>query len=340
MKRVTQFALGALLALASIEAGLQLLPVSSATNTGYYIDPLILTYPAHHEFTVSTGWDLKNGRSHRSNNFGFVDTRDFSPDPNAVALIGDSFVEANMLAEQDRLGAVLERQLGRPVYSLGAPGTSLFDYLTRARFAAEHFGIRRFVFLIERGDMRQVLCGSGNNHGQCYDARADRMVRVPDHEISAIKAVARHSALAQYLFSQLKINPSSWRGAPISAHAALGRRTAIEDPVADDVARRIVERFIAGLPTGAAPPLLLIDARRERHTQTDEWNDHHMSMLADAASTSGWKVVDLTSTFNAWRQRTGLAIEVGPFDAHWNREGHHLAAHAAARALPPDWHLH
>ena len=36
--------------LAACELGLRALPVSSATLTGYYTDPLILTYPAHHRW--------------------------------------------------------------------------------------------------------------------------------------------------------------------------------------------------------------------------------------------------------------------------------------------------
>ena len=43
---------GALLTLLALELVLRLLPVSTATLTGYYIDPLILTYPPRHRFTL------------------------------------------------------------------------------------------------------------------------------------------------------------------------------------------------------------------------------------------------------------------------------------------------
>ena len=44
--------------LLSCEALFRVLPVSTATMTGYYLDPYILSYPADHEWTASTGWDL------------------------------------------------------------------------------------------------------------------------------------------------------------------------------------------------------------------------------------------------------------------------------------------
>src|SRR5882672_9601140 len=164
--------LGCLAALLALELLFRLLPTSTATRTGYHIDPLIITYAPHHEFTLSSGWSLSNAHRYRANNFGFLTSREFVPDPSAVALIGDSFVEASSLAEDERLGAQLERELsGRPVYTMGSPGSSLLDYAERMRFAHDRFGIVDFVLLVERGDVRQALCGSNNIQGPCLDPR-------------------------------------------------------------------------------------------------------------------------------------------------------------------------
>ncbi len=91
----------------------------------------------------------------------------------AVALIGDSFVEASMLPAQERPGAQLERALvpTRPVYAMGVPGTALLDYAERIRLAHERFGVRDFVLLMERFDVRQSFCGSGNVGGSVPAAR-------------------------------------------------------------------------------------------------------------------------------------------------------------------------
>src|SRR6185312_9759582 len=147
---------GGVAALLMLEIALRILPVPTSTATGYYYDPLILTYPAGHQFRVATGWDLECTQSLRANNFGFVADHDFVTDPNAIALIGDSFVEASMLPAAERLGPQIERRVApRKVYAFGSPGSALIDYGERMRFAAEHFGIHDFVLLMEQGDIAQ-----------------------------------------------------------------------------------------------------------------------------------------------------------------------------------------
>jgi hypothetical protein len=110
------FCLGLLGVLIAAEAALQLLPVSTATMRGYHHDADVLTYPSHHRWQTATGWDLRNAERLQSNNWGFAAARDFLPDPRAIALIGDSYVEASMLPVSDRPAAQLERLLhARPV---------------------------------------------------------------------------------------------------------------------------------------------------------------------------------------------------------------------------------
>ena len=174
--------LGVTIAVVALEIVFRLLPVSSSSASGYYIDANILTYPAGQRFTTATGWNLKNPQHHKANNYGFVGDHDFSRNPKALALIGDSFVEASMLAPDERLAAQLESQLpGRIVFAMGGPGSSLLDYAERLRFASQEFGTRDFVLLLEYGDVGQALCGSGNVHAACLDREtlAPRIVKQP-----------------------------------------------------------------------------------------------------------------------------------------------------------------
>ena len=178
--------------------------------TGFYIDPRIQTYPPHHRFRYSTGWDLRDPQLVTTNNCGFVSDRDFVRDPSAVALIGDSYAEAASLPVPDRPGAQLERALGggRPVYAMGAAGTALLDYAERIRFAHENFGICDFVIMMERSVARQSLCGSGNVVSQCLDPTTLAPRTEVPGQPAQIKRLLRHSAFAQYLASQLKVVPS------------------------------------------------------------------------------------------------------------------------------------
>ncbi|QID17163.1 hypothetical protein G3580_05600 [Nitrogeniibacter mangrovi] len=339
LRKTALFLLGALLLLVALEAVLQCLPVSTSTMVGHYIDPAIQTYPPHHRFTVATGWDLKNARTHRTNNYGFVDDRDFHPDPRAIAVIGDSFIEANMLPASARIGPQLERILGVPVYSMGVPGTSLLDYARRARFAHKTLKIERFVFVIETGDVRQMLCGSGNYDHDCIDPKTLQLREISAAPAGTLKQIVRHSALAQYLFSQLRVDPGQWLHAvkawfaPAAAHGATGTKPKADtNPVSPALADTLITDFFAALPATTQPPLIVIGTSHARG-QSARWNAADMQQLAERATAAGMPVVRLAEAFEQWQARTGLSTAVGPYDGHWNAAAHRVAAETVAAAM-------
>jgi len=336
--------------LAGAELLCRVLPVSTATETGYYFDPHILTTPAHHTWTMSTGWDLRNAQRLRSNNFGFASERDFVPDRNAVALIGDSFVEASMLDERDRPGPQLERALGgsRAVYAMGSPGTSLLDYAERIRFAHQRFGIRDFVLLMERGDVQQSLCGSGNSHGPCLDEKTF----APRIELHApaggAKRLLRHSALAQYLMSQLKLSAQRlWRQAvlqarpaatPLARHAnqsAVPAASTLDMSVApaiDAVTSSFFARIAPYRETTGRLVIVLDSDRRRIAGGMVSANAERERFMA-LARAAGAIVVDTQPPFVEQMRHSPLRLEVGPYDGHFNALAVGIIARLAADAL-------
>jgi len=343
MKRAFGYFLaGVLCSAVALELVFRVLPVSTSTQVGYYIDPLILTYPPHLGFKVATGWDLRNAHHHRSNNYGFLTRRDFVPDARAVALIGDSYVEASMLPEPDRLGGQLQHLLpARPVYALGGPGSNLLDYAERARFAAARFRISDFVFLIERGDVRQVLCGSGNIHARCLDpvTLAPRIEKLPGP--GTAKNLLRHSALAQYLFSQLKINPAAlptqvkeaFSSAPSPAAAATSTVPGPGDLPLETV-DAIVGMFFRNLQAyGVTRVVLVFDCKRDALATADSASDPVRDRFMQRAAQYGAIVVDMEPAFRRFVQETGLSLSVAPSDGHWNVEANRLAAEQIAPIL-------
>ncbi len=317
---------------------------------GYYFDPDVLTYPAKHEWTVSTGWSMRNPQRLRSNNYGFVSAVDFHPDPRAVALIGDSYVEASMLDARDRPESQLQALLGdsRRVYGFGAPGTALLDYAQRIRLANEQFKITDFVVWLERGDARQSLCSSGNIHSRCLDpdTLAPRVQRRP--EPTWAKRIARHSVLAQYLFGQLKVD------LPAIATATL-RRSVPGEPgtlpardsssrTSEDVPRladrnvkivdTVLDRFFEQIgPYARGRLIFLVDGYRKAGPRKVSELDLEREYLIQQLRTRGADVVDLQPTFEAGYLRERLSLEVGPYDRHLNRLGVHLAMEQAASRL-------
>ncbi len=326
------FAAGGLALLFALELAFRLLPVSTSTRAGYHIAPRILTYPPGHRFTIATGWDLRNAHTFTANNYGFVARQDFVPNPRAIALIGDSFVEANMLDPDARVDAHLEQLTGRPVYAMGGPGSSLLDYAERARFAANNFGIRDFVLVIERYDVRQTLCGSGNVDGPCLDPQtlAPKTELTPPPGLA--KSLLRESALAQYLFSQIRFNP-----ARVMAHlhdsldqAPAAPRLSREPDAAEQTRRTdaIIDAFLAALPQGDVRVTLAVDADRRALARGQASHEPERERLIARARDAGLAVVDLAPVFARHLQSSPLALEVGPYDGHWNSLATRLVAEA------------
>jgi hypothetical protein len=304
---------GVAAALLALEIAFRILPVGTSTNTGYYIDPLLLTYPAGQRFTSATGWDLQNARRNHANNYGYVADHDFVENPRAIALIGDSYVEGSMLERQDRFAAQIEAQLrDRPVYSFGSPGTALLDYAERIRFASERFAIRDFVLLLERGDVAQSLCGSGNVAARCLDPMTlePRIEKQP--EPGRVKQLVRQSALAQYVFSQLKLDPVRWlRSLLQREHTPTPTAALPGQKRAEPFAARVIDEFFTRTAPHRRGKLILV--------LVGEDTDGTQRQLREAAERHGALVIQGEPLLHAASAQTGLSTQVSPRDAHLNR---------------------
>ena len=345
IKRALLLLSGVLAVVVAAEVLLRTLPVSTATNTGYYVAPNILNYPPGHEWTMATGWDLRNVQHMRSNNMGFAAEHDFVPGSDAVGLIGDSYVEASMLPLADRPAAQLERALGgRRVYAMGGPGSSLLDYAERIKWAHQTLGLKTFVVLMEHTDASQTLCDSGNVHARCLSAGTLESTIRRRPPSGALKNLLRESALAQYLNSQLKFSPSRlispdfWRsGAPPEPEGP-PRVVAPTDqpPLALEVRSTVdaaVGAFfeqVSGLE--ALRVVFVIDMNRqnlESGVRAPDESYHLAQRLLDRDQV----VVQGEPLYREHFRQSPLRIDVGPYDQHFNRLGVALLMNAAAQAL-------
>lgn len=349
MTRAALVFVGAIVAtLAAAEILFRLLPVSTATQTGYYFDDDLLTYPAHHEWQVSTGWDLKNPQRLRSNNFGFAADRDFERDQGALALVGDSYVEASMLAASERPAAQLQSKLAgrRAVFAMGTPGTALLDYAQRMRWASQKLGVRDFVVWIEAGDARQAICGSGNVVSRCLDSATLEPRIERRQEPSRWHRWARHSALAQYVFGQLKVDPRrlaqatftrSTPEATANSSTPEVRQAPVDAETLSPRARQVVDAVIAQFLVETAPfrngrLLVVVDGRRDgRESSNAGPLDLERRYLIARLREVGLEVLDVEPIYSQHRSRSRLSLEVGPYDRHLNALGVRLVMDAVAR---------
>lgn len=252
-----------------------------------------------------------------------------------------------MLDATDRPEAQLERALadGTPVYAMGGPGSSLLDYAERIRWSAHRFGTRDVVILMERGDVRQSLCGSGNVHAACLDPQtlAPRIETLP--AAGTAKRLLRRSALAQYLFSQLKLEPTAlWRKAidqsrpaPMmpSTHSAVLQASVPTAPQGDTrVVDAVTDRFFDRVGHQFAGRLVIVlDSDRWRLRQRIPIDDPERRRFLERARSRGAIVIDTDPLYAAHFAKSPLWLEVGPYDSHLNPLGVHLMMQAAADAL-------
>ncbi|MBV8501036.1 MAG: hypothetical protein JO006_04895 [Paucibacter sp.] len=342
-KHFRNLALGCCVSLLCCELVLRCLPVSTSTAFGYFVDPVILSYPAHHVFMASTGWDLRNAQVNQANNFGFVASHDFRPGDDAIGLIGDSYVESSMLPMNDRPAAQIERVLGgRLLYAMGAPGSALLDYVERVRWASQRFGTRDFILVLEEGDLWESICGSGQSHGPCLDKQSlsPRIEKLPPPGLA--KRILRHLALAQYISGQLKLDPSRLIAqARLQARppepAEVERPAAVAEhrvsPGAREVAAKFLERLSALRPHRV---LIVLDAHREAiYAGLGPRTGADLELFADMASTAGYDVLRTADALSADYAARHLSFDVGPYDHHLNALGWRIIARAIADTWKP-----
>lgn len=338
LRNLALLMIGGLLGVMALEIVLRVLPTSTYTDTGYHIDPLIITYRPHHRFRSSWGWNFRDPVEHQANNLGFLSTRDFLPDSNALAMIGDSFVDASMLPESERVATKLQTAIGgRPVYAMGGPGSSLLDYAERIRYAADKLAVRDFVVIVERGDIKQSYCGSGNVHGPCLIRGSGQ----PSSDLRAAPATLqlylRHSALLQYLLGHLRFDPvQRLRGALAALTQPAARTSAAPREYSSAETTLVMDKFFERVaPYRRGRLVMVFDSDRGALNRGEPGSDVARNEAIALARSHGALVLDSEASFRDYLARSGRRLEISPLDGHWNRAATDIVAHDIAAALTP-----
>jgi hypothetical protein len=299
----------------------------------------------------SRGWNFPITNEVRVNNDGFVNDQDYVTEGSRplLAVVGDSYIEAAMVpfneTTQGRL-AKLTEQRGR-VYSFAASGAGWTQYLVWAAYARDKYKPDSFLFLHISNDLSESLIHRGRSPGFHHFERlpGDKaMVRRVDYEPTVIRRLARYSALAMYLITNVKIESVlkwdlQYLGAQNKRWAANIERDALEHEY-DDY-RWAVRAFLNALPeaTGLPPGRVMIamDGVREaiydpiEKTQLTEtvWGKMR-SYMAQQAELRGFLVLDMHPVFEKAYLLDGRRFEF-PTDTHWNGQGHKLLAETVAQ---------
>lgn len=256
--------------LVAAELGLRLLPVSEGTvNRPVNREHPVLSFVPDEDGLYSRDWNFSWVNHFRVNKQGFVNKYDYDADPATpvMAVIGDSYVEATMLPYEETLYGRLENDARSHyggqfrVYSFGASGAQLPQYLVYARHAKQNYNVQSMIFVIISNDFDESLPRYATHnafHVFHPDGAGGYEVVLPG-EYVPVTGFLRESALTRYLQFHLKVS-HSW--AKLRALAA-NRYEQIKyaDNTSADIsnrriqdARTAVDAFLKLLPAYADLP--------------------------------------------------------------------------------------
>jgi len=339
--------------LALLETVLHFLPVSSGLRAATITaDNPVFHFTPNRDFLYSLGWDMHNINRGHINNAGFVNDRNYRRNDSSplVAVVGDSYIEARMVPFADTLQGRLSKMLsGRSrVYSFGASGAPLSQYLVWSQHAVDAYGARTLVINIVGNDFDESLASYSIGPGFWHyapDERGELRLRLFEHRPGWIKDLARQSALARYIVMNLNlqdviagINKMEVAfGTPANAaQRYAGNTDAARDPARVNASLAVIDAFFRDLPvmTNLPPQSVVFAVDGFRYPQAAEagrgsYFDLMRSAFLKKALDLGYEAIDLDDRFISTHLRTGEHFEF-PDDGHWNSVGHRIAAEAVA----------
>ncbi len=301
----------------------------------------ILRFKPNRTGTLSLGSNFYKTVEKKTNNYGFYASYDFiansKPD---IVVIGDSFVEAAQIKNQDTFGEILNNENKKLlVYQLGISGVSLSQYLKMIQYAKKEFSPKHFVIVIVGNDFDQSLCSYRIKEGTwCFNDRHE-LVFVPFEGYSTKRRLMRNLAFARYIVFNLKVE---WR--PIAA------KLGIKDPAmkadrefagnterfkSDEIyerSKKVVESFFDELKKlGVANKTSLIIAADHNDiyvgSKTNSYFRDMRQVIMDKADIYNVNYIDLATIFQNDYKQFKIKFDF-PTDGHWNEHAHNLVANA------------
>ncbi len=336
------FLLGFLLVVLLAELVLRALPVSTGYNLGAVdaVQPILRGQPFS-AYTYSRAWNFQLVNSGVLNNFGFRSSYDFAPDPRAVVVIGNSYIQADAIDPRDTLTERLGATLHVPAYAVGVDGFSLADYLVAARWASASFDTHTLLVLLTAGDLKNSCV---SRLGQHYLRSSDGVISlalIERQSPSGFKRSLNDSRLFRYIFDNLRVSANwakGWRRNPDEARSpdVAAGGTGCSDAEFQGAATVFLLKSFRELELTRHARVIFLLApayRRERGAVAGEIRD--VDRFADRAAYDGFSVVHMDAAFSA-ALRSGTRLDFLPVDGHWTVAAHALAAQAAAAAIAPE----
>jgi hypothetical protein len=323
-----------------VQSGLRSHPVN-AENPVFHFTP-------DRDVTFSRGWNFDLVNHRRVNNAGWVNDQNYRKEDETplLAIIGDSYVEALMVPYGNTLYGRLAKELeGRQrVYSFGASGAPLSQYLIWARHAVHEYGARAVIINVVGNDFDESHVAYNTGPGWwVYVPGPDGNLhlRLIEYRPGWLRSAVHNSALARYIFFNLQFW-IAWNeirafffGSPALAAPRYAGNTAAEAGSARvQTSLAAMDAVFRDLPAivGLPPDRVLFTLDGFRYPEaavagTGTYFDLMRRAFSSKALSLGYEVIDLDSKFFEHYAAHGERFEY-PRDAHWNETGHTVVTEA------------
>lgn len=328
MRSLFVIGLGVMATALVLEVFLQCMPVVSGLRMedSSVAVPFNRYLPRQH-YVYSHGWAMANAQRGVTNLQGYANSADFQ-DGAAVLVVGDSFIESLMLNYEDTVQGNLEKALGGKVYAAASSGNGLADALEMVRYHQPRLHPHNVVLFVDSGDLSDMLAPAQRGHNNfVVTANGVTVVHNPYVE-SKVKRLVSYSALARYVYYNLKL--SDWIMSKVRRSATTA--AAATDP---DTARvAAMDYYLTQLREvggGAATRFIfLVDGDRKAlygpGTVKSMWQGDDREFFMAHVRKHGYAVIDMQPVFaQHWALRRER-MDFLPMDGHWNKVAHRLAA--------------
>lgn len=317
-----------------VASGLRSVAVDAA-NPVYHFEP-------SGRYVYSLTWKMDYVQRGRVNNAGFVNDQDYRKDDSTplIAVVGDSFIEAQMVPYPDTLQGRLARALDGAfrVYSFAASGAPLSQYLIWAQHAVRDYGARAVVINVVINDYDESHVAYAASPGfwiYTPDEHGALKLRLQPLQQGAMRTLARQSALARYLLINLRLGHyllnEPWLRALFFGRPAFAQSA---DAIRLERSLAAVDAFLRDLPRMVELPkervVLIVDGHRypeEARANAGGYFDRVRKALIEKAGALGYEAIDLDPMFLARHRASGERFDF-PTDPHWDGNGHAVAAEA------------
>jgi hypothetical protein len=325
-----------------VNEGLGALPVNQ--------DNPVLRYIPNRSSIWSKGWNFSIVNHVRTNNYGFVSDIDYDPKATTplLAIIGDSYVEAPMVPYTQTAAAILAKSIGQKgrVYTVGASGSTLSQYLAYARYSRDTFHPACLAIVIISNDFDESFSKYRNEPGYHYFEERNNgelgLIRI-DREVNPWRRMLARSSLVKYVVVNLEA-PRAWErlkefslSHSIPNQVYVGNVLSNVDGIRVLDSQRAVDAFLRLLPsmTGLEPSKIVlgIDGNRreiyDNHLESvrGSYFDVMRRYLMLGAQAKGYEIIDMQQEFIDHYERHGQRFEF-PTDGHWNGVAHGVFARA------------